>query len=209
MKKQTQFNCQYCHKIARLRCQACKNVYYCDKTCQQNHWIQHKDNCKFKYLHICLVDGSNVQEEIYQNYDIKFQTWKNVEIANLMDIPLKVKMFNKPKKDLNRNVAIYLLVDPDTGLANKNWIDFFKNGNGILGFGYSTYSAFRKMDFWNLYSFIYDLMDLYAEQQSHFIKEHKLTAKQFELHKQCIAKSDQVYLEKNKSINKTTKYIKI
>ena len=121
----------------------------------------------------------------------------------------KQQMFNKPKKDLNRNVAIYLLVDPDTGLANKNWIDFFKKGNGILGFGYSTYSAFRKMDFWNLYSFIYDLMDLYAEQQSHFIKEHKLTAKQFELHKQCIAKNDQVYLEKNKSINKKIKIISI
>ena len=198
----TKYNnkCHLCHKMAKLRCQACKIVYYCDKICQQKNWPEHKANCQYKFIHICLVDGSNVQEEIYQNYDINFNNWQNVELPSILDEPLKVKIFNKPKSDHNRNVAIYLLVNPNSGLAEKKWIDFFKNSIGILGFAYSSYKAFRKTDFWILYSYIYDLMDLYADNKIQYIKENRLTKCSFIIHKKHVEQSDSDYIEKVKNI---------
>ena len=29
-----------------LKCQQCKSVQYCDKTCQKKHWKKHKKECK-------------------------------------------------------------------------------------------------------------------------------------------------------------------
>jgi mitochondrial splicing suppressor protein 51 len=44
--------CAHCNKTQaslgrRLkRCAKCRNAQYCDRTCQQNHWKQHKKACR-------------------------------------------------------------------------------------------------------------------------------------------------------------------
>ena len=40
--------CAYCHsKEGTLkRCLGCKRIVYCSKTCQKNHWREHKPDCQ-------------------------------------------------------------------------------------------------------------------------------------------------------------------
>ena len=40
--------CAFCHsKTENLkRCSGCKRVFYCSKTCQKNHWKEHKPECQ-------------------------------------------------------------------------------------------------------------------------------------------------------------------
>eukprot|EP01084_Bolivina_argentea_P093741 168558_1 len=40
--------CVLCKALANKRCSGCKQVYYCSKQCQSNHWKQHKKECKGK-----------------------------------------------------------------------------------------------------------------------------------------------------------------
>lgn len=37
--------CAACGKMCRKLCQRCKLVFYCDATCQRQHWSQHKQTC--------------------------------------------------------------------------------------------------------------------------------------------------------------------
>jgi len=40
--------CTFCKKVIennRKKCSRCKRVYYCDETCQKNHWLEHKKKC--------------------------------------------------------------------------------------------------------------------------------------------------------------------
>jgi len=37
--------CGYCAKLANLACSVCKEVRYCNKKCQKDHWPKHKTRC--------------------------------------------------------------------------------------------------------------------------------------------------------------------
>ena len=43
-----QYRCSYCRQLVEKmrRCSHCKKTYYCDVTCQRNHWPAHKIQCK-------------------------------------------------------------------------------------------------------------------------------------------------------------------
>ncbi len=38
-------SCGFCLKSASVKCANCKEVYYCDRSCQKRHWKQHKKAC--------------------------------------------------------------------------------------------------------------------------------------------------------------------
>ena len=40
--------CASCHSktVALHRCSGCKRVFYCSKTCQKNHWKEHRPECQ-------------------------------------------------------------------------------------------------------------------------------------------------------------------
>jgi hypothetical protein len=38
--------CAFCGGAARLTCDACRGVHYCDAGCQKKHWKAHKPDCK-------------------------------------------------------------------------------------------------------------------------------------------------------------------
>mgnify|MGYP003386952988 FL=1 len=48
-------DCTGCNGIeAKNICGQCKAVYYCNTTCQRNHWVDHKTNCKLMKKFIAL-----------------------------------------------------------------------------------------------------------------------------------------------------------
>ena len=44
--------CEACGKTTSIKCQGCKDVYYCDPECQKANWKQHKKKCKMPQLSI-------------------------------------------------------------------------------------------------------------------------------------------------------------
>jgi hypothetical protein len=38
--------CGFCNDPATLKCNGCKQVFYCNKEHQKDHWAQHKEICK-------------------------------------------------------------------------------------------------------------------------------------------------------------------
>ena len=42
-----------CKNFSYLKCQKCRHIYYCGKTCQVQDWISHKEVCQhFKEVHV-------------------------------------------------------------------------------------------------------------------------------------------------------------
>lgn len=44
--------CEACGRTTSIKCQGCKDVYYCDIECQKASWKQHKKKCKMPPLSI-------------------------------------------------------------------------------------------------------------------------------------------------------------
>jgi hypothetical protein len=42
--------CAHCKKDAMSNCGRCKNMFYCSKTCQREHWKTHKTTCQILVL---------------------------------------------------------------------------------------------------------------------------------------------------------------
>jgi hypothetical protein len=93
-------------------------------------------------------------------------------------LPLKVKRL--PRKQYqrpNREVAIFMMVEPVTGLAAPKW----QTGCGIVAFAREDKSNFTVDLFWDLYSYIYHLMDFYGEDDFNYqrFKKERLNEKAF------------------------------
>ncbi|TFK93231.1 hypothetical protein K466DRAFT_658683, partial [Polyporus arcularius HHB13444] len=42
------YRCSWCSQTTALvrRCGGCENAWYCNATCQQTHWAEHKSKCQ-------------------------------------------------------------------------------------------------------------------------------------------------------------------
>ena len=75
-------------------------------------------------------------------------------------MPLKVK--NYPKLELHNDhidAGIYMTVRPETGLADPKW-----KRQKARAFARSDRQDFTTALFWQLYDYIYTLMDYYGDQ---------------------------------------------
>lgn len=50
--------CVNCGIPSKLKCTNCKNVFYCTKECQKDHWKKHKNNCRPFEVNI-LIEEEN------------------------------------------------------------------------------------------------------------------------------------------------------
>lgn len=48
--------CAFCHSNTESlkRCSGCKRAFYCSKTCQRNHWKEHKPECQKSWNLNCV-----------------------------------------------------------------------------------------------------------------------------------------------------------
>ncbi|MES1909707.1 MAG: hypothetical protein MHM6MM_002407 [Cercozoa sp. M6MM] len=52
--------CAQCNVVAKNRCSRCKQVWYCSRTCQRNHWTLHKQDCRsFSLNAVAASKGDN------------------------------------------------------------------------------------------------------------------------------------------------------
>lgn len=49
--------CPPCGKIATTKCTGCKNVYYCNRTCQKKDWKTHKPSCKMLPYKVGIIQN--------------------------------------------------------------------------------------------------------------------------------------------------------
>jgi len=93
-------------------------------------------------------------------------------------VPLKVKRLKRHQsKKPNREVAIFLMVEPVSGLAAPKW----QMGCGIVAFAREDKSDFTVDLFWDVYSYIYHLMAFYGDYEFNYqeFKNEKLNQKAF------------------------------
>ena len=112
--------CCYCNKqlsVMKL-CTSCKTVYYCSKTCQENHWSQHKSICQS----VKILEGNTSKHEISID-ELKGNVYE-----------LSPKGRTKIAKAVGERCLVNILLDGkdrevlwDTGaqvcLAGKGWME--------------------------------------------------------------------------------------
>lgn len=155
-------NCNQCNKEnASSQCGACKNVSYCSKECQRENWATHKQVCSFKkQISVVVVDGSKAEERTISIADYEKGEWEDCVVPGMLGVPIKVKRI-KPRQTIkyDREVGIFLMVNPKTGLADTKW----QQECGVLCFAMKDKSKLSAKMFWDLYSYIFNLMDHYGE----------------------------------------------
>ena len=126
---------------------------------------------------IVIVEGSEATEETIPINEID-STWKDCVVPRMIGVPVKYKRWrNSFERPIDREVGIFLLVDPVSGLAAP---EYQICGCGVLAF------ALEKQDFsvnlfWDLYSYIFHLMDYYGESNFNYesYRLAKLNSKSF------------------------------
>jgi hypothetical protein len=162
-------NCSQCSKEnAGSQCGACKIVSYCSKECQKEHWSTHKQECSFKQeISVVVVDGSRAEEKRITLKEYNQGEWEDCIVPGMLGVPIKVKRIN-PIRQSDRNdreVGIFLMVNPYSGLADLKW----QLGCGILCFAMKDKSKLSFKMFWDLYSYIFNLMDHYGEDTFNYV----------------------------------------
>ena len=172
------------NKKAKKICANCRNEFYCDISCQILNWDHHKKDCIGKDIMLCLVDGEEVTEINYKLYNLKFINWVECKIPHRLEIPLVAKKVGPSGKSNERDLAVYFFADPVTGLAPLDWSSLECKKLGKIVLTRKDYMNFNKQDFFDLYSFIYHLMDYYSDNLIEVIQREKLNRKEFLIYKE-------------------------
>ena len=194
--------CDYCQKLnPAKRCSACHQASYCTIDCQKLDWKKHKLVCSkqqsdTKTMRVCLVDGAKVSEESVslEQKDLADRTiWHKCVVPTMLGVPLVVKRVGPSKEKQNREIAVFMMVDPVTGLAPLQWMSSAHQKLGVLMFARTDGLDLNSNFFWTVYSYIYELMDLYGDGREDYVQKHKLNplafndfkAKEEEMQRQC------------------------
>lgn len=159
----TSLNCNNCQKEnPKYKCSACKTVDYCSVECQKQHWSStHKTVCPYsnRVVQTVIVDGMKAVNESVPVSVLKAYEWIKCEVPGMIGMPLMVRRCGYQPIRPNKEVAIFLMVDPQTGLADADW----QQRVGIVQFVCSDFKDFSADLFWDIYSYIFTLMDCYGE----------------------------------------------
>jgi hypothetical protein len=170
------------------RCGACRKVYYCSETCQKNDWKSHKPNClnEEKTIQACLVDGDQVIEQqiaIKGNELTDRTIWHICRVPTMLGVPLVVKRLGPSTNIQDREIAVFMMVDPVTGFAPLPWQSGAHQKLGRLLFAFADGRPLSFNMVWSVYSYIYDLMDLYSDGKEDYVQRNKLNPSAFNKYK--------------------------
>ncbi len=112
----TQFRCAYCSKEGvKNICGCCKNVSYCDVTCQKNDRSQHKNDCKAPIYYTqekvmgLLKDLFKIKDLKIEKLNFLFDGEKHTRVHHLIAINnpecLTLEALNKLTVDMDKIIA--------------------------------------------------------------------------------------------------------
>ena len=124
---------------------------------------------------IVLVDGMKATEIQIPTNEID-DSWGDCVVPKMLGLPIIYKRWRRNKVKPEREVAIFLLVEPVSGLAAPEW----QKACGVVAFALKD-ADFSSNLFWDVYSYIYHLMDYYGEDDFNYerFRRNKLNAKSF------------------------------
>ena len=125
----------------KLKCSGCRQVYYCNKTCQTKHWTRHKNVCSmFNIEKLNILDCNlKLQEISYQDRYLKaiFFDYKSCKIINMLKMLQKIRdkvtfkqriifnyMWQKSVSKLKNNNMRVLFLNSDHDINNIRFMIF-------------------------------------------------------------------------------------
>lgn len=132
-----------------------------------------------KIVETVVVDGMKAVLKAEPVSVLKEYKWIKCEIPEMIGVPLMVRRCGFQPVRPGNEPAIYLMADPKTGLADADW----QRQVGIVQFVRSDYTDFSVEFFWDVYSYIFNLMDYYGEDNFNYkrFKEKKLISESFKM----------------------------
>ena len=175
-------SCNYCFKKhSGLRCSQCKITYYCDANCQKADWLSHKINCTKTKINslksIVLVSGTTTN--LIKISEDDFKQFNDCQVPKMLGFHVMYKRWARNNVKPLREIALFLMIDPKTGLADPEW----NMECGVVAFALK-HSDITEQLFWDIYSYIFHLMDFYSNPKYCYADIHllKLNNKAFSLY---------------------------
>lgn len=115
---------------------------------------------------IVVLDGSTAMEEQYPPSSItEANGWEECTVPHMLGIPLMAKPIRSYQTGhLPRNQpAVFMMVEPVTGLAPMRWQLGPHCNRGMIGFGRRDGQPLTCVQWAALHGYIYDLMDEYSD----------------------------------------------
>ena len=122
-------------------------------------------NSDQEMVDIVVLDGTVPIEEKYPLKSLtKANSWEECPIPNMLGIPVMAKPIRPYPGGLfpSSQHAVFMLVEPVTGLAPARWQLGPRCNVGLIGFGREDGKPFTAHQWGDLHLFIYDLMDSYS-----------------------------------------------
>jgi len=91
-----------------------------------------------------------------------------------------------------RELGVYLFVEQNSGFAPAEWSSLYGQRLGKIIVARKDFIDFKKNDFFDLYSYIYSLMDYYSDNRSNYVINNKLNIKEYML----FNKAEKLYQKK-------------
>lgn len=131
-----------------------------------------------KTIQMVFVNGEKVHtdridpEELINNPE-----WEPCIVPERLGVPLKVKRYRHrlPDERIHRDVGLFMMVRPEDGLADMKW----QQECGLLGFARSDGKDFTASLFWQLFDYIYTLMDYYGDTNGASLAIRRMHPKNF------------------------------
>lgn len=133
---------------------------------------------KKKTIQMVFVNGEKVHTDRIDPEELNNSLeWEPCIVPERLGVPLKVKRYRHrfPDERIHRDVGIFMMVRPEDGLADMKW----QRECGLLGFARSDGKDFTPSLFWQLYDYIYTLMDYYGDTNGASVAISRMNSKDF------------------------------
>lgn len=134
---------------------------------------------KLKHIiKIVVVLGNSASKKEIDRNELETSDWSRCILPEMLGVPLKFKCYRPPlaNEELKEEAGIFLLVSPDSGLADTYWQVM---GCGMLGFARTDGKDFTRVLFWQLHDYITMLMSIYSDTDGSRKARLKLNPRDF------------------------------